>query len=109
MVLCRYPAFFQRTAWGPSREVAIAAELAAGDRRTVTAGNLAYVSDITKLDGARAGWLELTAALPVKEVADKVCWRLGLLDSLIKEREELEGKEMSNKQIVARIGSLCAT
>ena len=109
MVLCRYPAFFQRTAWGPSREVTIAAELAAGDRRTVRAGNLAYVSDITKLDGARAGWLELKAAWPVKEVADKVCWRLGLLDSLIKERAELEGKEMSNKQIVARIGSLCAT
>ena len=84
MVLGRYPGFFL-------------AELAAGDRRTVTAGNLAYVSAITKLDCARAGWLELKAALPVKEVPDKECWRLGLLDSLIREGNELEGKEKDTK------------
>ena len=40
LVLGRYPAFFQRMAWSPSREVTILAELAAGDKPTVTAGEL---------------------------------------------------------------------
>ena len=50
LVLGRYPAFFQKMAWGPSREVTVMAKLAAGDRRTVTAGNLEYVSGLTNLD-----------------------------------------------------------
>ena len=68
LVLGRYPAFFQRMAWGPSREVSILAELATRDRRTVTAGHLAHVSALTGLDCATAGWLDLNTALPVKEV-----------------------------------------
>ena len=65
-------------AWGPSREVTIMAEVAASDQRSVTACS------------ATAGWQNLKAALPVKEVPDKEKWRLGLLDSLLRERTELE-------------------
>ena len=55
MVLGRFPAFYQRMAWGPSREVTLMAELAASDKRTVTAGNLAHVSELTGLDCATSG------------------------------------------------------
>ena len=109
LVLGRYPAFFQRMAWSPSREVTILAELAAGDRRTVTAGNLAYVSAVTGLDCATAGWLDLKAALPVKEVPDGEKWRLGLLDSLICRRAALEKEEKDTKTVVAMLSSLCST
>jgi hypothetical protein len=109
LVLGRYPAFFQRMAWGPSREVTILAELAAGDKRTVTAGNLVHVSALTGLDCATAGWLDLKAALPVKEVPDCEKWRLGLLDSLMSRRVELEREEKDIKTVVAMLSSLCST
>ena len=103
LVLGRYPA------WSPSREVTILAELAAGDKLTVTAGNLAYVSALTRLDCATAGWLDLKAALPVKEVPDREKWRLGLLDSLICQRAGLDKEEKDTKTVVAMLSSLCST
>ena len=109
MVLGRYPAFVQRMAWGPSREVTILAELAARDRRTVTAGNLAYISALTRLDCAREGWQDIKNALPVKDVPESECWRLGLLDSLLRERAELEGENKDTRRVVAMISSLCST
>ena len=109
MVLGRFPAFFQKMAWGPSREVAIMAEIAARDQRTVTAGNLAHVSTLTRMDCAKEGWLDLKAALPVQEVPDKEKWRLGLLDSLLRERSELEKQGTDSRRVVAMISSLCTT
>ena len=109
LVLGRYPAFYQRMALSPSREVTMLAELAAGDRRTVTSGNLAYVSALTGLDCATAGWLDLKAALPVQEVPEAERWRLGLLDSLVCRRAELEKEEKDTKTIVAMLSSLCST
>ena len=46
------------------------AELAAGDRRTVTAGNLAHVLELTGLDCASVGWQDIKTALPVREVPE---------------------------------------
>ena len=109
LVLSRYPAFFQRMAWGPSREVTILAQIAAKDRRTVTAGNLAHVSALTRMDCATAGWVELKAALPVKEVPEEEHWRLGLMDSLLLKRAELEVEGKDTKRVIAMIGSLCST
>ena len=53
------------------------AKLAASDRRTVTAGNLAYVLNLTKMDCESAGWLDIKTALPAQEVPEKETWRLG--------------------------------
>ena len=108
-MLGRFPAFFQRMAWGPSREVFIMAEVTASDKRTVTAGNLAYVSALTSLDCATGGWLDIKAALPIKEVPEKEKWRLGLLDSLLKERAELEKEGRDTKRVVAMLSSPCTT
>ena len=109
LVLGRYAAFFQKMAWGPSREITAMAKLAASDRRTVTAGNLAYVSDLTKMDCESAGWLDIKTALPVQEVPEKETWRLGLLDCLMKERDSLESEGRDTKCTVAMISSLCST
>ena len=90
LVMGRYPAFYQKMAWSPCREVAVMAQVVAGDRRTITAGNLAQVSALTRMNCATAEWLELRAALPVSEVPEKESWRLGLLDYLMVERAGLE-------------------
>ena len=109
MVLGRFPPFFQKMAWGPSREVAIMAEISAKDQRTVTACNLAHVSTLTGLNSATAGWQDLKAALPVQEVPDKEKWRLGLLDSLLRERTEQENLGLDTRRVVAMLSSLCST
>ena len=85
------------------------AQVASGDRRTITAGNLAHLSALTKLDCATAGWLDLKSALPVTEVPVKESWRPGLLDCLLAERTEHEREGRDTKRTVAMISSLCCT
>ena len=85
------------------------AELAAGDRRAVTAGNLAHVSELTGLDCASAGWQDIKTALPVREVPEGERWRLGLLDSLLSQRTELEREDRNTINVTAMISSLCST
>ena len=109
MVLGRYASFYQNMAWGPSREVSLVAELARKDARTTTASNLRYVSSLTSMDCATEDWVKLKAALPIKEVPEKEFWRLGLLDSLLRERAVLEKEGRDLKRVVAMISSLCTT
>ena len=90
LVLGRYPAFYQRLGRSPSKEAAMMAELAAGDARTITAGNLAYVSRLSKLDCATEHSQAVKKALPVAEVPEKESWRPGLLDALLRERGDRE-------------------
>ena len=94
---------------GPSREVTTLAELADRDRRTVTAWNLAHILALTRLNFATAGWLDLKAALPGKEVTESECCSLGLLDSLSRERAGLKGEEKDTKHTVIVISSMCST
>ena len=61
------------------------------------------------MNSATAGWQDLKAALPVKEVPDKEKWRLGLLDSLLMERTELENQGLDTRRVVAMLSSLCST
>ena len=109
LVLGRYPPFYQKMTWSPCREVAVMAQLVAGDRRTITAGNLAHVSALAGLDCATAGRLEVKAALPVTEVPEKESWRLGLLDCLMVERSRLEREDKNTRSVIAMISSLCCT
>ena len=109
MVMGRYPAFYQKMAWSPSREVAVMAQVVAGDRRTITSGNLTHVSAVTKLNCAMDGWLNLKAALPVSEVPEKEAWRLGLLDCLMVQRGGLEREGLGTRRVVALISSLGCT
>ena len=109
LVLGRYASFYQKMAWGPSREVSLMAELARKDARTTTASNLRYVSSLTSMNCAKEDWVKLKAALPIKEVPEKELWQLGMLHSLLRERALLEKEEKDVKRVVAMISSLCTT
>ena len=61
LVIGRYPKFYQGLLYSPSSEVQAMARLVAGDRRTVTASNLAYLSSLTRLDPVEAGALAVKA------------------------------------------------
>ena len=76
LVLGRYASFYQKMAWGPSREVTIMAELARNDARTTTAVNLKHVSDLTSRSCATGDWREVKVGLPVQIVPEKEVWML---------------------------------
>ena len=85
------------------------AEVAAGDARTVLAGNLALVSDLSKQDLGVTSARMVRDALPVAEVPENELWRLGLLDILLRNRADLEKEGSDSKSVRAMISSLCAT
>ena len=107
MVLGRYPAFFQKLFRGPSAEVAVMAEVASKDARTVTAGNMKHLNTLTKLDCAAESKLVVKRALPVKEVPECESWRTGLLDILLRQRSELEKGGNDSRRVNAMLASLC--
>jgi hypothetical protein len=109
LVLGRFPTFFQKLMWSPAKEVTIMAEVATDDARTVTASNLAHVSALTKLDCASDSCMAIKRSLPVEEVPVHEEWWLGLLDTLLRQREELEKDGKDRRRIVAMISSQCST
>ena len=85
------------------------AEIAARDARTVLAGNLTFVSNLSKLDMEVASARMVREALPVTEVPESESWRLGLLDILLRNRADLEREGSDTKTVCAMISSLCST
>ena len=109
MVLSRYSTFYQNMLRSPCSEVTVLAELISKDARSTTAGNLAHVSAITGLNCSTAGKIEIKAALPITQVPDNQKWRLGLLDSLLRERSTLLSEGQDAKRVISMISSLCNT
>ena len=109
MVLSRYSTFYQNMLRSPCSEVTVLAELISKDARSTTAGNLAHVSAITGLNCSTAGKIEIKAALPITQVPDDQKWRLGLLDSLLRERSTLLSEGQDAKRVISMISSLCNT
>ena len=109
MVLSRIPGFYQKLLRSSSDEARLMAEVAAGDARTVLAGNLALVSDLSKQDLGVTSARMVRDALPVAEVPENELWRLGLLDILLRDRADLEKEGSDSKSVCAMISSLCAT
>ena len=89
--------------------MSILAEIFSKDARSTTAENLAYVSTITGLNCSSAEKAAIKVALPVTEVPESERWRLGLLDSLLRERAALEKEGQDVKRIVSMLSSLCNT
>ena len=107
MVLGRYPAFLQKLFRGPCEEVAVMAQVASRDARTVTAGNIRHLNTLTKLDCATECRVVVKRALPVKEVPECETWRTGLLDILLRQRSELEKEGSDSRRVNAMLASLC--
>ena len=89
--------------------MSVLAEFFSKDARSTTAENLAYVSAITGLNCSSDEKSAIKAALPVTEVPESERWRLGLLDSLLRERAALEKEGQDMKRVVSLLGSLCNT
>ena len=85
------------------------ARLVAKDARSTTAANLAFLGKLTKLDVSEADKREVKAALPVVTVPDRESWRLGLLETLLSDRAQLEKEGKDTLRVVAMIGSLCTS
>ena len=109
MVLSRYSTFYQNLLRSPCREVSVIAEVMSKDARSTTAANLSYVSAITGLNCSTADKMSIKAALPIEEVPESERWRLGLLDSLLSERDAREKDSKDVKRVISMLGSLCNT
>ena len=109
MVLGRFPKFYWKLLFSPSKEVSLMAEVVARDSRTVTAANLSHLSKLTKLDCSVECGLEVKAALKVAEVPEREVWRTGLLDILLQERADLEKEAKCTFRVNSMLASLCYT
>ena len=108
-VLSRVPKFYRGLLDSPSKEVRLLTGLATGDARSVLAGNLAYVSQLSGLDCKVESAVAVKHALPLKTVPEGELWRVGLLDALLRTRADLEKLQSDTKSVVAQISSLCTT
>ena len=108
-VLSRVLRFYRGLLDSPSKEVRLLTGLATGDARSVLAGNLAYVSQLSGLDCKVESAVAVKHALPLKTVPEGELWRVGLLDALLRTRADLEKLQSDTKSVVAQISSLCTT
>ena len=108
-VLSRLPKFYRKLVESPSLEVKLLAGLATKDARSVLASNLAYVSELAGLDCKVESAVAVRCALPLKTVPECENWRVGLLDTLLRARAELERQQSDAKRVIALISSLCTT
>ena len=108
-VLSRVPKFYRGLLVSPSKEVKLMAVLATRDARCVLASNLAFVSKLSGLDCTVESAANVRQMLPIKTVPESESWRVGLLDTLLRSRSELEKQQCDIKRVTALISSLCTT
>lgn len=107
-VLSRYPRFFSNLLSSPSKEVRIVARLVKYDPRSTTSRNLQYLRELTSIaDPENYSSARIKVRLPKSEVPENERWRLGLLSSLLKLREEKHIHVVDTEQVCAMIQSLC--
>ena len=70
-VLSRYPSFFQKLLSSPSKEVRLLSNIVSWDLHSVTAKNLKYISDLTKLSPWDFASTKIKQELPVKNVPEE--------------------------------------
>ena len=85
------------------------AVLSSKDARCVLASNLAFVSKLSGLNCTVESAATVRQTLPIKTVPKSESWRVGLLDTLLRSRAELEKQQSDTKRVTALISSLCTT
>ena len=85
------------------------AGLATKDARSALSCNLAYVSGLSGLECKVESAAAVRSALPLKAVPECENWRVGLLDTLLRTRADLERQQSDCKRVIALIFSLCTT
>ena len=95
--------------WSPSLEVCLLANVVARDPSSNTADNISYIRKLTSLSPWDYSAARIKSALPALQVPDKEKWRLGLLQSLFKLRNEKHSDISDTKRVTSMIDSLCST
>ena len=108
-VISRYSNFFQKLLNSPSREVRLLAHIVSRDPASVTAKNIKYIQELTKLSVWDFAPWKIKEALPVKTVPENEMWRLRLLGHLLDCRRCKHVCVEDSKKICAMLHSLCNT
>ena len=108
-VLARYSGFLHSLLQSPSHEVRLLANVVARDPSSNTADNISYIKNLTNLSPWDYTSARIKSALPALKVPDKEKWRLGLLQSLFKLRNEKHSDISDTKRVTSMIDSLCST
>ena len=109
-ILSRYSGFYRNLLQSPSKEVRVLAKIVSADPRSSTCLNLRYLERLTGLNQPQFfSSARIRIALPVRKVPEGEGWRLGLLDNLMKLKQERYLRVEDTKTICAMIDSLCST
>ena len=109
-IISRYSGFFRKLLNSPSKEVRILSRIVSKDPRSNTCSNLRYLQKLTGLVQPQFySSHRIKTALPVKKVPETEQWRLGLLDNLMKMKQERYLSAKDSKAICAMMDSLCST
>ena len=109
-ILSRYSGFYRNLLNSPSKEVRILTRIVSADPRSPTCANLKYLQKMTGLSQPQFySSIRIKVALPVKEVPEAEKWRLGLLDSLWKMKQQKYLRVEDTTAICALLDSLCNT
>ena len=109
-IISRYPGFFRKLLYSPSKEVRVLARIVSVDPRSSSFSNLKYMEKLTGLIRPQfCSAAKVLESLPVKKVPESERWRLGLLDNLLKMKSERYQRVEDSKRICAMISSLCST
>ena len=109
-IISRYPKFYRKLLSSPSKEIRVLANIAGNDIRSTTCLNLKLVRKMTNLnDAEHYSATKIHSLLPVKEVPEHETWRLGLLDSCFKVKQERDLALEDSSRICAMIVGLCTT
>ena len=94
----------------PSKEVRFLTRIVTADPRSTTCSNLKYLDKLTGLNQPQFySSARIRIALPVKQIPEAEQWRLGLLNNLMKLKQERYLRVEDTKTITAMIDSLCST
>ena len=109
-ILSRYSGFYRNLINSPSKQVRILARIVSWNPRSSTCLNLRYLQKMIGLSKPQfISSAKVKIALPVKQVPESEKWRLGLLDNLLKMKQDTYIRVEDSKTICALIDSLCNT
>ena len=83
--------------------------MVARDPSSNTADNISYIKNLTNLSPWDYTLARIKRAFLALQVPDKEKWRLGLLQSLFKLRNEKHSDISDTKRVTSMIDSLCST
>ena len=101
---------YQNMLNSPIKEVRTLVWIISAGPRSVTCSNIRYLQRMTGLSQPQLySSVRIKISLPVKQVPESEKWRLGLLDNLMKMKQDKYLRVEDSKTICAMIDSLCNT